>query len=136
LVTESRGRYLLAESVAGYCRALRERAASVPGGEAILAQERAQTLRIRNQIRLRQLELLQTESLSIEEAGQAWSVFARMIRQAVEAIPSRAGHSLPALTPHDLATINTLCRDILHDLASEAEGVIAANPKDLLHACL
>lgn len=134
VVRAERGRYQPAPSLKAYCRVLLDRAAATPGANATLAEERLGTQKAVRQIKELELAKLQSETLSAVEIGAAWTSLATLVRQAIEVLPSRAGAAVSTLTPHDVNAIGNMCRDILQDLAAEADGLVGANPKELLNA--
>ena len=118
------------KSIHGYLTHLREGAAGRASGETSLVDERAQTERVNRQIQEIKLAEMQGKMIPVDVSEQAWGAFAAAVKAAFLAFPSRLRQNIPHMTAHDAQTAKELARDVLRDLAEEAEATIVGIDPD------
>lgn len=119
VVKAGRGLYVLEDSVRNVIADMRK-TASARGDEKSLASIRDEKIRLtRAQAQHAELRNAQLRGELVEAAAveAEWSSVLRTVRATMLAIPSRAAHRLPHLTPHDLAEIDRQIRDALVEIA-------------------
>lgn len=128
-----KGTYLTKPSVQNYVKKL-QLAASNRAEEQRnpLNDEKLLTERVTREIQEMKLAQIKGEVLSLDEVSENWSSFARKVKTAVLAIPTKLRQKLPHLTNADGDVMRKTVRRILQDLAKEVEAsVIAADPGDV-----
>lgn len=114
-------RYHVWESVRNYTRFLRERLANKEGREVIVEANRATAKFKSAQERLTTIKADQLAGrlVNIDEVEAAWVDTMTAIRQAVISIPGRFRFQTPHMTAHDQQVLETICRDVLEELAKD-----------------
>jgi len=122
---DKRGQFVTMPSVTAYIGSLRKTAAGrTEETKSALTDERLATERVTRQIQEMKLAEMRGEILTLDEVTESWTKFATLIKQAALAIPSKARTHLPHLTAHDAATLKTLMKDMLNDLADEVADIV------------
>jgi len=115
----ARGRYPVRDAVRAYAAHLREQAAGRTGSTTLTAERirvataQAEKLELANAV-------ARGEMVPSRQIHTEWAGILRDVRACLLAVSSRCGASLPHLTTHDVATIDTEIRVALEALADEA----------------
>jgi phage terminase Nu1 subunit (DNA packaging protein) len=100
--------------------------------QSVAAEERGKIEKIERQIRELKLKELQGEILQLDEVSEAWSTFAGLVKQAFLTFPTKARAKIPHLTAHDQATLTTIAKDMLLDMAAEIRASVVGGDADVL----
>jgi phage terminase Nu1 subunit (DNA packaging protein) len=123
-----RNRYLLAPTIKNIVKKLREQAAGRLGrsdGTDIVASNAA-LKDVERQIRETKLAQMRGELVNRPSIVETWRELVMTVRQLFLAVPARARHDLPHLTPKDQEILERLCRDMLTEIALAEEIKIPA----------
>ena len=133
VIARSGGKYNALKANHDYINHLREQAAGRATSTGNnLADERAETEKIKRQIEEIKLKQLRDEVLTVDEVSEDWSLLSSMFKTAVLAIPGKVRGELPHLSGSDEGRIRDIIRQILLDLADDADvKVIGAKGDDL-----
>lgn len=129
-----RGQFQFLPSVYAYAAHLRQVAERDGGRGDALTLERIETARLSRMIGAIKLEQLQAQFMTQDEAAAEWKRLAGILRDGVMGIPGKASAALPRLTPHDVDKLRLLAIETLTMCAEDAEGVVGADPAELLPA--
>lgn len=108
-------------SIIGHLREVASSQATTTGNS--LQNERAETEKIARQIKEIQLSNMRGETLTVAEVTESWSEFASIVKMKVLGLPTNIRTLMPHLTNHDGKQIKDVCRDMLNELAEEAEAL-------------
>jgi phage terminase Nu1 subunit (DNA packaging protein) len=128
-----RGHFKAIESMHGYIDHLRKRKAG-QGTTHNLADERAKTEKVEREMKEMRLAEMQGQVLKVGEVTASWSAFGQLVRQKVMGLPSKFRQAVPHLTSHDAEMMREQCRELLQDLAVEAEDAVIGATGDGLNA--
>jgi len=129
-----RGQFALVPSVRAYAEHLRQVAERDGGKGGALTLERIATARLSRQIGAIKLDQLQAQFMTQDAVSAEWNRLASILREGVMRIPGKAAAALPRLTPHDIGMLGLLARETLAMCAEDADGVVGADPAELLPA--
>lgn len=121
LVRAARGRFDVCASVGAYCARLRESAerAGRPsqGGSDDLKAEKLRLTRAQADKEETRVARERGELVPADAVTREWASVLRDLRNALLAVPSRCGATLPHLTPTDVATVDREIRTALEAVA-------------------
>lgn len=130
---KKKGQFETLPSLHAYIAHLREQAAGrATSNGRNLADEKAEDVRISREIKEMKLAEMRRESVPLAELTESWTAFAAVVKASILSLPSKARTVIPHLTAHDGASLRTLCRDLLEDMAKETESIVVmGDPKQL-----
>ncbi|MEO0957086.1 MAG: terminase small subunit [Pseudomonadota bacterium] len=116
-------KYALREAIVSYIATLREGQLGRTNSHPDLLEEKARLTRA--QADKAEIQLAQTRGdlVKVDDVERAWSATLRDVRAGMLAVPSRVQQRLAHLTAHDVSEIDREVREVLAEIADEAEEV-------------
>jgi terminase small subunit / prophage DNA-packing protein len=114
----SPGRFLLRDSVRGYCEHMRK---SASGRSSATSDERARLVREQADAVAHKNAVTRGEYEKSADVETRWCGLCRAIRSGCLALSTRIGAQIAHLTPHDIAVIDREVRSVLTELG-EPDG--------------
>jgi phage terminase Nu1 subunit (DNA packaging protein) len=123
IIRLSRGRYALFESIAGYCKHLREQAAGRTSADGTVDAMKANAEFKQSQRRLNDIKIqaLEGKLIGIDEIEEVWGLLVQKDKQLFLSAAGRIRFDVPHLTGEDQEIIERTLRGMLEEVALTGE---------------